>query len=83
MRKIILLGANWCPITQATKKLFEELKKEFMFDYEYIDIDTEEGKKLVDKFSVTDVPKTIVGDKIIFHGQPSRDKLIQLINEKD
>lgn len=83
MRKIILLGANWCPITKATKKLFKELKKELMFDYEYIDVNTDEGKKFVDKFSVTDVPKTIVEDKIIFHGQPPKDKLIQLINEKN
>ncbi len=79
MSKIILLGANWCPVTQDAKKLFQSLKEEPGLNYEYVDIDTDKGKKLVDKFSVTDVPKTIVEDKIIFHGEPPKDKLIQLI----
>ncbi len=79
MSKIILLGADWCPITQAAQKLFAEIKK---FDYEYIDIDTNRGEKLVDQFLVTDVPKTIAKDRIIFHGLPPKKKLIQLINQE-
>ncbi|HDZ86964.1 hypothetical protein LCGC14_1446800 [marine sediment metagenome] len=81
MSKIILLGANWCPVTQDAKNLFKSLKGEPGLNYEYVDIDSDKGKKLVDKFSVTDVPKTIVEDKIIFHGEPPKDKLIQLINK--
>lgn len=80
MGKLILLGASWCPITKATKELFEEIKKEKPdFDYQYIDIDSEEGQKLVEKFSVTDVPKTILGDKIIFHGLPKKEELMRLL----
>lgn len=82
MSKFILLGANWCPVTKVTRELFERLKKEESdFDYQYIDIDSEEGKELVKKFSVTDVPKTIFDDKIIFHGKPSPQKIIQLTKE--
>lgn len=83
MDKIILLGANWCPITKETKELFEELKKESPdFDYQYIDINSDEGKELVNKFSVTDVPKTIYKNKIIFHGLPQKEKLMDLMTSR-
>lgn len=78
MSKVILLGANWCPITQQTKELFGKLKKETDFDYEYIDIDSNKGKELAKKFSITDVPKIIYQDKIIFHGLPKKEELIKL-----
>lgn len=79
MGKVILLGANWCPITKQTKALFEKLKKETDFNYEYIDIDSNEGKELVKKLSVTDVPKIIYQDKIIFHGLPQKEELMKLM----
>lgn len=79
MSKVILLGASWCPITKQTKELFEKLKEEVGFDYEYIDIDLEKGKELTEKFSITDVPKIIYQDKIIFHGLPKKEGLIKLM----
>lgn len=81
MNKLILLGANWCPVTKEAREFFDGFKKEKSnFDYEYIDIDSSEGKELVKKFSVTDVPKIIYQDKIVFHGLPSKEKLIKLVN---
>ena len=81
MRKFILLGASWCPVTKATLELFEEIKKERPgFDYQYVDIDSEKGKELVEKFLVTDVPKIILEDKIIFHGLPKKEKILELFN---
>lgn len=83
MNKLILLGASWCPITKQTHELFDKLKKEKPnFDYQYIEIDSEQGKELVKKFSITDVPKTIYQDKIIFHGLPEKEKLLELIKRK-
>lgn len=80
MLKLVLLGASWCPVTKETKELFDGLKKEdFNFDYEYIDISSEKGKLLVNNFSVTDIPKTIFQDKIIFHGLPSKEKTLEFI----
>ena len=82
MDKIILLGASWCPITKEARELFDGLKKEMPnFDYEYIDIDSEGGKELVKKLSVTDVPKIIIDNKIIFHGNPSHEELIKLLKK--
>lgn len=81
MIKVILLGANWCPVTKETRKLFDGIKKEMSnFDYEYADIESENGKLLVRNFSVTDVPKTIFRGEIIFHGLPPREKLSEFIN---
>lgn len=80
MSKPVLLGASWCPVTKETQELFEEIKKERPdFDYEYIDIDSKEGKLLVEKFSVTDIPKTIFKDKIVFHGLPSKGKFVEML----
>lgn len=80
MNKIILLGASWCPVTKQTRKLFDQLKKEKPdFDYQYIDIDSDKGKELVKKFSITDVPKIIYQGKIIFHGLPKKEELIKLM----
>lgn len=81
-KKLILLGANWCPVTKTAKELFENIKKEeSAFDYEYIDIDSAKGKELVNRFSITDVPKIIFQDKIIFYGLPVKDKLLQVFKE--
>lgn len=80
MSKIILLGASWCPITKQTKELFEKLKAEMDFNYEYIDINSENGRGLVKRFNITDVPKIIYQDKIIFHGLPSENKLLKILN---
>lgn len=80
MNKVILLGASWCPVTKNTKELFGQLKIERPdFDYKYIDIDSDKGKELVKKFFITDVPKTIYQDKIIFHGLPLKEELIKLM----
>lgn len=81
MNKLILLGASWCPVTKETRELFEKIKKERPdFDYEYVDIDSGEGKSLVKNFSVTDIPKTIFQGEIIFHGLPDREKLLEFID---
>ena len=73
MKKSILLVANWCPVAKATRELFEKIKREKAdFNYEYVDIDSEKDRKLVENFSVTDIPKTIFQDKIIFHGLPKK-----------
>lgn len=83
MKELILLGANWCPVTKTTKELFASIKKEYSdFDYQYIDIDSEKGKALVSRFSVTDVPKTIFQDKIVFHGLPKRDMILRFLKNK-
>lgn len=82
MNKLILLGASWCPVTKQTRELFDQLKKEEPnFDYQYIDINSKEGKELVDKFFVTDVPKTIYQNKIVFHGKPPPQEVIKLLKK--
>lgn len=79
MVKITLVGASWCPITKETRKLWEGLKEEYDFDYEYVDIETEEGEEMIKRFSITSVPKTIVKDRIVFHGLPEREEAIEVV----
>lgn len=83
MERVILLGANWCPVTKATQQLFEIIRKEKPdFNYEYIEIDSEKGKELVDKFSVISIPKVIFQGKIIFHGLPPKENILAVWKER-
>lgn len=74
MVKIILVTAQWCHFCPTAKQVWKELKEKFDFEYEEVDLDTPEGEKLVEKFSIASVPTTIIDDKIVFVGVPDRDK---------
>lgn len=80
MKKIILIGTDWCPVTKEAKKFWQGFKEEYRFEYEYINIESEEGKKLVQKYSITSVPKTLVENRIVFDGVPDRKKAAKLLN---
>lgn len=81
MKKITLIGADWCPMTQETKKFWQDLKQKYKFQYKYVSIDSEEGKKLVQKYSITSIPKTVVQNRIVFDGVPNKKKAIKFLKQ--
>lgn len=81
MKKITLIGASWCPVTAQAKKFWQGMQRRYVFDYEFIDIESEKGKDLVKKHSIVAIPKTIVGDEIVFHGVPEERKAERLIKQ--
>lgn len=83
MKKITLIGASWCPVTTQAKKFWEDLRRENDFDYEFIDIQSKEGKKLVKKYSIVSIPKTIIDSKIVFHGVPEKKEAERLIKNNE
>lgn len=77
--KITVLGAGWCPVTTETRRLWRELKEKYDFQYEYVEIDTEKGKRMAKDHAVNSVPKTFVGDRMMFDGVPDRAKAIEMV----
>lgn len=82
MKKITLIGASWCPVTAQAKKLWEDLRREDDFDYEFIDIQSKEGRKLVKKYSIVSIPKTIIDGKVVFHGVPERKEVEKFVGSR-
>jgi len=77
--KVTLIHADWCPICQATRKLWNELKKEYHFDYEEVNLTSPQGIEYVKKYFIHSVPATLIGDRIAFLGLPERDKAIEAV----
>ncbi len=72
--KVTLIHADWCPVCQATKKLWNELRKEYPFDYEEVNLTSPLGMEYVKKHSLHSVPATLIDDKVMFLGMPERKK---------
>lgn len=81
MVKVILVTSNWCHFCPTTKKLWKDIKLDHDFEYEEIDFDSPEGENIVDKYSISSVPTTIINDKIAFVGIPDKDKAIKALQD--
>ncbi len=79
--KVILIHADWCPICQATRKLWNELKKEYPFDYEEVNLTSPAGIEYVKKYAIHSVPVTLINEKVEFFGLPERNKAIEAVRK--
>jgi thioredoxin 1 len=79
--KVTLIHADWCSVCQATRKFWNELRKDYPFDYEEVNLTSPEGMEYVKKHSIHSVPSTLIGDRILFFGLPERDKAIEAVKE--
>lgn len=77
--KVTLIHADWCPVCQATKKLWNELKNEYNFDYEEVSLTSPQGLDYVKKLSLHSVPATLMDGKLVFLGLPERGKAIEAV----
>ncbi len=77
--KVILIHADWCSICQATKKMWNELRKDYPFEYEEVNLTSPRGMEYVKKHAIHSVPATLIGDKIVFFGLPERQKAIEAV----
>lgn len=60
MRHILYFTAEWCNPCQRTKPIAEELKRDGVVDFMFIDADSE--LELIQKFAVKTVPTFILID---------------------
>ncbi|GCC10408.1 hypothetical protein IPdc08_00432 [archaeon] len=55
------------------------METNYEFDYEEVDIASEEGRKLVAEHSIMSIPTTIIDGKVSFSGVPDKDKAIDAV----
>jgi thioredoxin 1 len=83
MVKVILVTTKTCPFCPIAKILWRKLQKDYDFDFEEVDADSERGRELVEKFEIRAVPATILqdenGERLAFVGVPSEEEAKKVI----
>lgn len=81
MANVTLLTAKWCTKCPTAKNMWRDLQKEYKFDYKEIDVSSEEGKKLRERFDIYSVPTTIINNRVVFVDVPDKNKAINMIKQ--
>lgn len=80
IQELTMSGCSHC--AEAKKILDGEIKPKFPdVEIEYIDITSDQGQKLVQKYSIMSSPGIIVNDELFSVGGLNKEKLIQKIQE--
>lgn len=83
MTHVLYFTAEWCNPCQKTKPVAEELRRDGVIDFLFIDVDTE--IQLVNKFSIKSVPTFILlKDGLEVKrttGAQTRQEFLDFINE--
>lgn len=82
MVKVQLVYTKSCIYCPSAKAVFKDLKKQYKFDYEEIDAMSQEGQKLVSKYSIMSVPTILVDNVVKWTGVPQKDKVIAVVAGK-
>jgi thioredoxin 1 len=80
MVKVTLVHASWCTVCPAARRFWKDLKSEYVFEYEEVDVETPEGKALIDKYGIVGVPTTIIDGEVSFTGLPKKADAIARIS---
>ncbi|MHB1604833.1 MAG: glutaredoxin family protein [Leptospirales bacterium] len=79
MVKVSVIYATWCPSCPATKSFWKKLKNEIPFEYEEIDIDSDQGRELALRHKIKSVPTTLVNGRSYFVGIPEKSRALQVL----
>ena len=83
MRHVLYFTADWCNPCQRTRPVAEELKREGLIDFLFIDADTE--LDLLEKFGIKSVPTYILiedGREVSrMNGTKTRDQFLEFVGE--
>jgi thiol-disulfide isomerase/thioredoxin len=83
MRHVLYFTADWCNPCQRTRPVAEELKREGLIDFLFIDADTE--LDLLEKFGIKSVPTYILiedGREVDrMNGTKTRDQFLEFVGE--
>lgn len=80
MVKVTLIHASWCTVCPSARRLWNNLKSEYDFEYEEVDVETPEGQELTDKYGIVGVPATLIDGDLVFTGLPKKAEAIALIS---
>jgi len=83
MSHVLYFTAEWCNPCQRTRPIAEELKREGLVDFIFVDADTE--IELVEKFAIKSIPTYILikdGLEIKrMNGAKTKDQFMEFVNE--
>lgn len=79
MVKVTLIHASWCTACPSVRRLWSDLKSEYGFEYEEVDVETPEGQELTEKYGIVGVPTTIIDGEVVFTGIPKKAEAIARI----
>ena len=79
MSEVTLVYATWCHNCPKAKKLWKDLSSSYDLDYVEVDVESDEGKRLVGKYSIMGVSTTIIDGEVDFVGVPSQNDAIATI----
>lgn len=84
MKHVLYFTADWCNPCQRTKPIAEELKRDGVIDFQFIDADSE--MELVKKFEIKSIPTYILmqdGKEIKrMNGAKTRDQLLEFVADE-
>lgn len=82
MRHVLYFTADWCNPCQRTRPITDELKREGLVDFLYVDVDTE--LKLAEQFGIKSIPTYILiedGKEVKrMNGAKTRQEFLDFIN---
>lgn len=82
MRHVLYFTAEWCNPCQRTRPIAEELKRDGLIDFIFVDADSE--IKLLEKFGIKSVPTYILIEDGLevkrMNGAKTRQEFLDFIN---
>jgi thioredoxin 1 len=82
VRHVLYFTADWCNPCQRTRPITDELKREGLVDFLYVDVDTE--LKLAEQFGIKSIPTYILiedGKEIKrMNGAKTRQEFLDFVN---
>lgn len=85
MSHILYFTAEWCNPCQRTRPIAEELKRDGIIDFVFIDADSE--IELLEKFGIRSIPTYILledGREVKrMNGAKTRDQFLEFINDQN
>lgn len=82
MRHVLYFTADWCNPCQRTRPITDELKREGLVDFLYVDVDTE--LKLAEQFGIKSIPTYVLiedGKEVKrMNGAKTRQEFLYFVN---
>lgn len=84
MKHVFYFTADWCNPCQRTKPIAEELKRDGLIDFQFIDADSE--MEMVKKFEIKSIPTYILiedGKEVKrTNGAKTRDQFLEFVADE-
>ena len=85
MKHVLYFTAEWCNPCQRTRPIAEELKRDGIIDFIFVDADTEVD--LLEKFGIKSIPTYILledgKESKRMNGAKTKDQFLDFINDKN